>query len=173
LRVENVELRIKVIFFFLFLILTGCGYKPSIKYQDNLLSEKIKVENKIDIKNPRETIFLKDAINDAVFTILNKNLCYENCDTILKIHSANYYLSVLDYDKNGFPSLYRANVSLNVTLIDKNKKSYNYEVSGIYDFRVESNSIINDETKLNAYKQATINALNKLFALIAKDGAEK
>jgi len=167
-------LRIKVIFFFLFfLALVGCGYKPSIRYQNNLLSEKIKVENKIDIKSPRETIFLRDAINDAIFTILNKNICYENCDTILKINSANYSLSVLDYDKNGFPSLYRANVSLSVTLIDKNKKSHNYSVSGIYDFRVESNSIINDETKLNAYKQATINALNKLFALIAKDGVNR
>jgi len=82
-------------------------------------------------------------------------------------------LSVLDYDKNGFPSLYRANVSLSVTLIDKNKKVHNYSVSGIYDFRVESNSIINDETKLNAYKQAMLNALNKLFALIAKDGVKQ
>jgi len=170
LLIENGKWKIKIIFFSLFFIFTGCGYKPSIRYQDNLLSNKIKVENRIDVKNPRETIFLRDAINDAIFTILNKNVCYENCDTILKINSANYSLSVLDYDKNGFPSLYRANVNLSVTLIDKNEKSHNYNVSGIYDFRVESNSVINDEVKLNAYKQATINALNKLFALIARDG---
>jgi len=170
LRIENIKLRIKVIFFFLFLILTGCGYKPSTVYQDRLISNKVKIVIEIDVKNPRESIFVKDALNDAIYSILNKNVCYNNCNSVLKINSSSFSLSVLDYDKNGYPVLYRANVSLNVTLIDKNQKKYLYNVKGIYDFRIESNSVLNDEEKLNAYKNASINALNKLFALITKDG---
>jgi len=79
----------------------------------------------------------------------------------------------LDYDKNGYPVLYRSIVNLSVNIIDKHGKKRTYSVSGTYDFRISSNSIIDDETKLNAYKNASINALNKLFANIAKDGALK
>jgi len=176
LRIENEELKIKIIklfiSFFLF-FLVGCGYKPSIEYQNKIVGNRIKVSNDIDIKNPRESIFLNDAINDAIYTILDKNVCDKNYNTELKIVSKRYYLKTLDYDENGFPILYRAYVSLNVLLIDKNNISHKYSVNGIYDFRISSDSIIDDEIKLNAYKQASINALNKLFALIAKDGVKQ
>ena len=161
---------IKIFIFPLLFLLTGCGYKPSNVYQDKLMGNQVKVVIDIDVKNPRTSVFIKDAINDAVYSILGKNVCYNNCNTTLKINSSSYSLSVLDYDQNGYPVLYRANVNLNVTLTDKNKKTHSYNVNGIYDFRIESNSVLNDEVKLNAYKNASINALNKLFALIAKDG---
>ena len=162
----------KKLFFFLPLIFVACGYKPSVDYQNRLLGNQIKTVVNIDAQNPRETIFLKDALNDAVYTILGKNVCYNNCTSTLIINPSFSALDVLDYDKNGYPVLYRSKVVLNVTLKDKNLKIRHYTVNGIYDFRVESQSIVNDETKLNAYKNASINALNKLFATLAKDGAK-
>ena len=162
----------KKLLFFLPFIFLACGYKPSVEYQNKLLSNQIKTIVKIDVKNPRETIFLKDALNDAVYTILGKNVCYNNCTTTLIINPSFSSLEVLDYDKNGYPVLYRSKVILNVTLKDKNSKIRKYRVSGVYDFRIESQSVVNDETKLNAYKNASINALNKLFALITKDGVK-
>jgi len=158
---------------FTFYIFIGCGYKPSVEYQEKVLGNRIKPVVEIDVKNPRETIFLKDAINDAIYTIFGKDICYSNCDSIMKINSYSSSLSILDYDQNGYPILYRSNVNLNVTIIDKSKKSKNYNVTGTYDFKVESQGVLNDEAKLNAYKNASINALNKLFALIAKDGVNK
>ncbi len=158
--------------FFIPFIFLACGYKPSVDYQNRLLGNQIKTVVNIDVQNPRETIFLKDALNDAVYTILGKNVCYNNCTSTLIINPSFSSLDVLDYDKNGYPVLYRSKVVLNVTLKDKNLKIRHYTVNGIYDFRVESQSIVNDETKLNAYKNASINALNKLFATLAKDGAK-
>jgi len=163
---------LKKLLFFLPFIFLACGYKPSVDYQNRLLGSKIKTVVNIDVQNPRETIFLKDALNDAVYTILGKNVCYNNCTSTLIINPSFSSLDVLDYDKNGYPVLYRSKVVLNVTLKDKNLKIRHYTVSGIYDFRVESQSIVNDETKLNAYKNASINALNKLFATLSKDGAK-
>ena len=162
----------KKLLFFLPFIFLACGYKPSVDYQNRLLGSKIKTVVNIDVQNPRETIFLKDALNDAVYTILGKNVCYNNCTSTLIINPSFSSLDVLDYDKNGYPVLYRSKVVLNVTLKDKNLKIRHYTVNGIYDFRVESQSIVNDETKLNAYKNASINALNKLFATLSKDGAK-
>jgi len=161
------------IFHFILFAFLGCGYKPSVEYQNKILGNKIKPVVDIDIKNPRETIFLKDAINDAIYTLLGKDICYTNCDSVMKINSQSSSLTVLDYDENGYPVLYRSTVNLNVTIIDKSKKSRTYSVEGTYDFRVKSQGVLNDEAKLNAYKNASINALNKLFALIAKDGANQ
>ena len=160
----------KKLIFFIPLFFISCGYKPSVEYQNKILGNHIKAVVNIDVKNPRETIFLKDALNDAVYTILGKNVCYNNCNTTLTINPSYSSLEVLDYDENGYPILYRSKVVLNVTLKDKNSIIRHYRVSGIYDFRIQSQSIVNDETKLNAYKNASINALNKLFALITKDG---
>ena len=161
----------KLLFFFPFIFL-GCGYKPSVDYQNRLLGNQIKTVVDIDVKNPRETIFLKDAVNDAVYSLLGDNVCYNNCSSTLRIKPSYSSLYVLDYDKNGYPVLYRSKVVLNVTLKDKNSKIRYYTVSGIYDFRIQAQSIVNDETKLNAYKNASINALNKFFAILAKDGVE-
>lgn len=162
----------KKLLFFLPFVFLACGYKPSINYQNKILGKEIKTVVNIDVKNPRETIFLKDALNDAVYTIFGKNVCYNNCTSTLIINPSFSSLDVLDYDKNGYPVLYRSKVVLSVTLKDKNSKIRHYSVSGIYDFRIESQSVVNDETKLNAYKNASINALNKLFARLTKDGAQ-
>ncbi len=162
----------KKIIFFLPFVFIACGYKPSVEYQNKVLGSKIKTLVNIDVQNPRETIFLKDALNDAVYTVLGKNVCYNNCSSTLIINPSFSSLDVLDYDENGYPVLYRSKVILNVTLKDKNSKIRHYHVSGIYDFRIESQSVVNDETKLNAYKNASINALNKFFAILTKEGAE-
>jgi len=161
---------LKKLFFFLPLIFIACGYKPSVDYQNRLLGSQIKTVVNIDVQNPRETIFLKDAVNDAVYTLLGDDVCYNNCSSTLIITPSFSSLDVLDYDKNGYPVLYRSKVILNVILKAKDSKIKHYQVSGIYDFRIKSTSIVNDETKLNAYKNASINALNKLFAILAKEG---
>ena len=159
----------KFLFFLPFLFL-ACGYKPSAVYQQNILGENIKPVVEIDPKSPRETIFLKDAVNDAVYTVLGRNVCYQNCDTVMQVSASSSSIYPLDYDENGLPILYRSKVVLNVKLTDKNKKVRNYTVSGIYDFKVTTDSVLTDQTKLNAYKQASLNALNKLIAEITKDG---
>ena len=158
--------------FLLPLFFIACAYKPSIEYQNKLIGNSVRVKVDIDVRNPRESIYLKDAVIDAVYSILNKNVCFENCSTTLIIKPNYSSIGVLDYDENGYPILYRSKVILKTTLIDKNGVKRNYLVSGIYDFRVESQSVINDETKLDAYKNASINALNKFFATLAKDGAK-
>ena len=163
----------KKFFFLIPFLFFACGYKPSTIYQKKLLGSNIKPIVKIDIENPRETIFLKDAVNDAVYTLLGANVCDNNCDSTMIIIPNYSSLTVLDYDENGYPSIYRSRVNLSVNIVDKNGKKRHYSVSGTYDFKVESQGVLNDEAKLNAYKNASINALNKLFALIAKNGATK
>jgi len=161
------------IFFLFFLFLIGCGYKPSSVYQDKILGNNINAKVTIDPKSPRETIFLTDAVNDAIYSVFNKNLCFNNCDTTIEVNPNSSSLIPLDYDQNGYPILYRSKVVLKVKLKDKNNKTRNYVVNGTYDFNVAPQSVLTDQIKLEAYKKASINALNRLFARITQDGAEQ
>ena len=158
--------------FTLFILLIGCGYKPSSVYLNKIIGKDIRASVKISPQTPKESAFLKDALNDAIYSVFNANLVNNNADTkiILSINSSS--LTPLDYDENGFPILYRSAVSLKAKVIDKYKKTHNYTVSGNYDFAISANSIINDQIKFDSFKQASINALNKLLAEITKDGVK-
>jgi len=160
------------IFNFLFFTLTGCGYKPSSLYQNKIIGKDIQAVVEISPKTPKKSAFLKDALNDAVYTVFGANLVNKKANTkiILSINSSS--LNALDYDENGFPILYRSEVTLKAKIIDKHSKVRNYTVSGNYDFAISPNSIINDQLKFNSFKQACVNAINKLLAEITKDGVK-
>ena len=113
---------------------------------------------------------IKDALNDAVYSIFGANLT-KKADTKIILSISSSSLDPLDYDENGFPILYRSAVILKAKVIDKYGKIHNYTVKGNYDFAISPNSIINDQLKFNSFKQASVNALNILLAEITKDGA--
>jgi cytochrome c biogenesis protein ResB len=158
--------------FTFFILLIGCGYKPSSYYQNKIIGKNIEAIVTISTKNPRESAFLKDALNDAVYSVFGADLANNNADTKIYLSISSSSLEPLDYDENGFPILYRSAVTLKAKVIDKYNKTHNYTVSGNYDFAVSPNSIINDQLKFDSFKQASINALNVLLAEITKDGAE-
>lgn len=159
--------------FSLLIFLSGCGYKPSSVYQKRIIGNDIKAVVKISSQTPRESTFLKDALNDAVYTVFGDNLVNQNPNTTIQLSISSSSLSPLDYDENGFPILYRSAVTLKAVITDKFSKTHTYTVSGNYDFAIKANSILNDQIKLDSFKQASINALNKLLAEITKDGAQQ
>jgi hypothetical protein len=155
-------------FFLLFLLLIGCGYKPSTTYTKKILKDNIKIDFQISPKNPKETIYLKDALIDSVYTIFNSNINNNNPDTILTVTLLSFNISPIDYDNNGFPILYRSKVNLKVKINSKP-----FLVNGQYDFAVSANSVINEQLKLDAFKKAAINALNNLLTKLTINGAKK
>jgi hypothetical protein len=172
LEINNNFLKFYILHFTFLILFIGCGYKPSSVYQDKIIGKNIKAIVKITAKNPRESAFLKDALNDAVYSVFGADLVTNNADTKIYLSISSSSLKPLDYDENGFPILYRSSVTLKAEVIDKYNKTHNYIVSGNYDFAVSPNSIINDQIKFDSFKQASINALNILLAEITKDGAE-
>jgi len=171
LRINN-NFSFCIFHFTLFILLIGCGYKPSSYYQNKIIGKNIQAIVDISVQTPRESAFLKDALNDAIYSVFGANIANKNADTKIILSISSSSLDPLDYDKNGFPILYRSAVTLNAKVIDKYGKIHNYTVSGNYDFAISPNSIINDQLKLDSFKQASINALNVLLAEITKDGAE-
>jgi len=155
---------------FSFLVFVGCGYKPSTTYTTPLLGEKISTEVDIDIKNPTDSIFLKDALNDAVLSVFNAKQTTTNSDSKIKLSIISTDISPLDYDKNGYAILYRASTKIQAEITDKNDSVYTYEAKGTYDFSISNDSLLSDSLKHNAIKEAFLKALQIIEFKIANRG---
>jgi len=154
---------------FLFFILMGCGYKPSSNYTSSILGNSIETEVDIDIKNPTDSVFLKDALNEAVLSVFNAKVKKDG-KSKLKLEVLSTSLNVLDYDSNGYPILYRTNASIKAYITDLNNSLNSYTGSGSYDFSIDSNSIISDTLRDNAIKEAFLKALQEIEFKIATRG---
>ncbi len=160
-----------ILIFTLFFI--GCGYKPSTYYTSPLLGDKIYTEVNIDIKNPTDAIFLKDAVNQAVYSVFNAKLVKkEEADSIMIFNVKSVSITPIDYDKNGYPILYRASASISANIQMENNITKSYQGSGSYDFSIVSNSVVSDDLRHNAIKQAFIKALQIIEFKIAQGGID-
>ena len=157
-----------LIFSLLFFI--GCGYKPSTEYTSNILGNKIATSVDIDVQNPTDSVFLKDALNESVLSVFNSKVTSKNPNSKihLKVNSIN--ISTLDYDKNGYAILYRANASITAYITDKNNTTFSYQGSGSYDFAVNDNASVSDTIRHNAIKEAFLKALQMIEFKIANRG---
>ena len=158
-------------FLLLALSFLGCGYKPSTEYTTPILGKTIDTKVEIDIKNPEDAIFLKDALNEAVLAVFNSKV-EKNGDSKIELKILSTHLSALDYDKNGYPILYRASVSIKAYVTDVKNNLNSYTGSGSYDFSISSDSVLSDNLKHNAIKEAFLKALQVIEFKIAQRGMD-
>jgi hypothetical protein len=156
-----------IFFSLILLLLIGCGYKPTTDYTTPLLGNKISTDVDIDVKNPGDSIYLKDALNESVVNDYNAKLNDNNSTSKIKLKVNSTSVSAIGYDGNGYPILYRANVNITAYVTDIRNVITTYYANGSYDFATTADSIIDDNTKHNAIKQAFIQALQIIEFKIA------
>jgi len=149
----------------------GCGYKPSTTYTTPLLGEEISTQVDIDIQNPTESIFLKDALNESVLSVFNAKV-NQNAKTKIRLVVNSSSVSVLDYDKNGYPILYRASSAITAYVRDINDSLNIYKGYGSYDFSLVKDSVLSDNLRNNAIKESFLRALQEIEFKMAQKGLE-
>ncbi len=155
-------------YFALILMLTACGYKPSSYYAKKQLNGKIFVDLIVDLKDPRNAVLIKDAMNELIVHRLDakivddKNLADTNM--IVKLNSVS--MKELHYDKQGYNKLYKAVVSIDVKYNNK-KESQSFTVSGEHDFSIDDGSTITDIKRFEAIKSAANKALEDIISRLA------
>lgn len=89
------------------LVLSGCGYKPSSYYAKKELSGKVFVKLFVDLKDPRNAVLVKDALNQVLIQKLNRNLVFDEdlADTVMKVKIDSVNMQELQYDKDGYNKL--------------------------------------------------------------------
>jgi len=160
--------------FFLVVFLTACGYKPSTTYVKKELGEKIFVNLIIDLRDPRNAVLIKDAMNELLVHRLDSKLVYDRrlADTIMDLKLSSVSLQVLQDDDSGYNKLYKAVVIIAVDYNNgSNKKSFS--VSGDYDFSIDSGTTITDTRRFEAIKSAASEALEDVISTIAVQSFKK
>jgi len=160
----------KSIYFLFVFIFVGCGYKPTTDYTTPLLGNKISTKVDIDVQNPTDSIYLKDALNESVVNDYKAKLNIKNSTSNIKLKVNSASVSPIGYDQNGYPILYRASVTITAYVTDVKNVITTYSASGSYDFSTTSTSIIDDNTKHNAIKEAFLQALRIIeFKIASKE----
>ena len=163
-----------IVFVLLSLVLVGCGYKPSSWYAKKAIHGKVFVDITIDIVDPRNTVLIKDAMNEIVVNKFAAKLTTDKktADTIVNLSLGNVSLSEIQYDRLGYVKLYRIVVPVKVHY-KNSKKSGKFSVKGDYDFSIGDDTVISDAKRFEAIRQASSNAMDEIVSKLAIESYRK
>lgn len=165
------NIKIFLLLFLVFIILSGCGYKPSAKFSRDVLGEKISTSVIISVQDPENTVVIKDEIDRAVVEVFQASLVSRSVsDThlVIKMNEPSY--APITYDVNGYITGYRMSVVLNIEKYT-NGSSKNYTTRGFYDFSVALNAIVTDQDRFEAIGFAAQRAIKSFAAQVSAEGA--
>jgi hypothetical protein len=163
----------RILFLIIVVFFNACGYKPSSYYSKQVLGENIYADVKISIKDPENSVLIKDAINEAILSRFKGKITSheEFADSKLYIELSSITFAAINYDKNGYAIAYKAKATLKIEYVPKNssnKKSLS--VWGDYDFPIEANSVISDTKRFEAIKFASLKAIDEFISQISIKG---
>ena len=170
-------MKLYTIYFSIFILFIGCGYKPTTHYASNEIVGKVFVDSKINIKSSENSIIIKDAMNNMVINRFNGTLVNKasEADTIVIVTLSSASNSAISTDNEGYVKAYRMTVSINIQY-KKTASTEGYKsisVSNYYDYSVDADSVVTDRKKEEAKKLASINALSDIFSKIAVKSFQK
>ena len=161
---------------FLFLCTTlilfvACGYKPTMYYSKEVLGDRIYVEVKTSLKDPENTVLIRDAMNEAVITKFRSRIVPRQKATsqlVMELKKVSFL--PIQYDKNGYVIAYKTYVDLLTHYRDKNGHQGSIASRGDYDFTIESNSVISDTKRFEAIKYASYKAVDEFISKLSIKG---
>ena len=164
---------------FIAIFICGCGYKPVSKISQDLIGDRVYVDVIISKEEPKNSVWIKDAVKEGMVARLNKNLSSkESADTsiIISVKDLNY--EAIIYDEFGYITSYKAHLSLNYKTKFKDGSVVDIPATGEYDFSVArrqkdvrfADSILSDTQKYEAIKEASKEAFDEYIASLAVKG---
>jgi hypothetical protein len=157
----------------LFMLLAGCGYRPSAHYAKDVIGETVSTQVVISMTDPENTVIIKDAMDEAVIMRFRSSLRDRaHAQTHLQIALRSVSFSPLQYNANGYIVSYRTKIVLEVV---RKRGAYTkkYVAKGTYDFAIDPNAIISDQQRFEAIKQSSAKALDSFVSQVAAEGARR
>lgn len=157
--------------FLIAVFISGCGYKPSSYYAKQALGDKLYAEVTISRQDPRNSVLIKDAVNEAIVGRFGgKLVAKEQADSVLHVKIQSLSFSPTVYDTYGYVIAYKATVVLAMQYENATKKVEKLTATGEYDFSIEANSVISDTNRFEAIRYAASDALDEFVSKIAIKG---
>lgn len=168
------QLLLSFLLMFIITTITACGYKPSSYYAKQQIKGKVFVNLIIDLKDPRNAVLIKDAMNEILVHRLDSKIVYDKtlADTIMDVKLNSVSMTVLQDDADGNDILYKATVGVYVKYSNEfGTKTFN--VTGDYDFSIDDDTTISDTKRFEAIKSAASEALEEVISKIAIQSLKK
>ncbi|BCD60765.1 MULTISPECIES: LPS assembly lipoprotein LptE [unclassified Nitratiruptor] len=162
----------KFLWLVVILFFTGCGYKPASHYTKRVFGQKIYTQVSVYLRDPENAVLVKDAVNEAILKRLSGSLVAKSrADTIMRVAIASVSFTPLQYDENGYVIYYRTKVLLKTDITDKSGQTRHIKATGVYDFPIEPNSVITDNLRYVAIKEASAKAIDAIISRLAYLGS--
>lgn len=157
--------------FLIAVVISGCGYKPSSYYAKQALGDRLYAEVTISRQDPRNSVLIKDAVNEAIVSRFGgKLVTKEQADSVLRVNIQSISFSPTVYDTYGYVIAYKTTVVLAMQYENADKKIEKLTATGEYDFSIETNSVISDTNRFEAIRYAANDALDEFVSKIAIKG---
>ncbi|WP_291949504.1 LPS assembly lipoprotein LptE [Campylobacter sp.] len=161
----------KLIFTFLAFFLVSCGYIPSSHMAGVVLGENVFLKINISKQDPQNSVFITDVLREAMLNKLGRSITNENsADSIIIVTMKDLKYTPMIYDKNGYVVNYKAELFLEFKLRYQNGKEEIINTKGSYYFDINPNSIISDQARFEAIKNASSQAFDEFISIVAIRG---
>ena len=155
----------------LILFFAGCGYKPMGDYTPKLLGECVYVKVHGNLRDPRNTIYINNAVREAVLERFGSRLCdRERASSRIDVRIKDIRFTPMEYDTYGYAVYYRTTTTLEF-VYQKDGQTKKMITGGFYDFAVERNSVITDTLRFEAIKEGAKKAIDHFLARLFYEGA--
>ena len=156
--------------FLIILFLTGCGYKPSSLYVKNVFDKEVYVEVLVDKANPENAAFIKDEMNRLVYRhfkgrVTDKLLAKSK----IYMRYAGGTFTPSAFDKNGYMTRYRVNITVNFIVHSKQKK-FEKSIYTVHEADIEASSLLSSTLRTTAIRTALEKALQEFLAYVSVKG---
>ncbi|AQW86848.1 putative lipooligosaccharide transport system, OM component (LptE family) [Campylobacter pinnipediorum subsp. caledonicus] len=164
---------------FITIFLVGCGYQPISKISHNLVGDRVFIDVIIDKNEPKNSVFIKDAVREGIASRLNKNLSSKNsANTFINVKTKSLSYQPTVYDEYGYITSYKATLVLIFETKFKDDSVSEIQTSGEYDFNIAkrikniryADSIISERERYQAIKEASKEAFDEYVSKLALKG---
>ena len=153
------------------LTFTACGYRPSAAYAKQEMRGNVFVRLNVSLEDPRNSVLVKDAVTKILIQKLGSNMVdnEREADVIMDLAISKVTLKTLQYDRDGYNKLYRANVVIDVKYFrkDNDNKIKTFSVDGEHDFAIDKGTSINDSHRFTAITKASDKAVTEILSRMA------
>ena len=158
-----------LIFNFLLLMITACGYKPSSHAIKNIFSDTVYVEVVVDRAEPENAPFLKDELNRIVYTRFKGRVVPKaQAQSQLRVVYAGSTFTPLSYNE-GYVTRYRVNVRVHFAMVTKQGK-LTKNIHTVYESDIQASSLSSSALRTEAIRKGLEKALDEFLAYVSAKG---
>ncbi|MEA3491556.1 MAG: LPS assembly lipoprotein LptE [Campylobacterota bacterium] len=152
-------------------VISGCGYKPSTHYIQNIFDDSVYVDVIVSRKEPENAVYVKDALHRMIITrFQGKVVPREQAQSVIVASYDGTIFIPVSYDENGYITRYRAKVYMKFKMKTK-KGNLQRSISAYVEEDIHASSSLSSNLRIQAIRKGMEKALDQFLAYAAAQGA--